>query len=104
MKYSGLNQARLKHLQDLVAPDRFSTGDSHLDLHSKDQSQHPPFKPEAVIWPLRGKYFPLDGFVKNPSAALHFIPHRSDALSVRLTPQDLRALHMNFLQSRLRIK
>ena len=51
MKYSGLNQARLKHLQGLVAPDRFSTGDSHLDLHSKDQSQHPPFKPEAVIWP-----------------------------------------------------
>ena len=52
VKYIGLNQSHLKHLQALVAPDRFSTGDSHLDLHSKDQSQHPPFKPEAVIWPL----------------------------------------------------
>jgi len=53
MKFSGLNQSHLKHLQAFVTSDRFSTGDSHLDLHSKDQSQHPPFKPEAVIWPLK---------------------------------------------------
>jgi D-lactate dehydrogenase (cytochrome) len=36
----------------MVAPDRFSTGESVLDLHAKDQSQHPPSRPEAVIWPL----------------------------------------------------
>jgi len=33
-------------------PDRFSTGVSNLDLHSKDQSQHPACRPEAVIWPV----------------------------------------------------
>ena len=36
----------------MVPPDRFSTGDSNLDLHSKDQSQHPACRPEAVIWPV----------------------------------------------------
>ncbi len=52
MKFSSLNQNHIKHLQSLVAPDRFSTGESVLDLHAKDQSQHPPSRPEAVIWPL----------------------------------------------------
>jgi FAD/FMN-containing dehydrogenase len=28
-----------------------STGESVLDLHAKDQSQHPAVRPEAVIWP-----------------------------------------------------
>ena len=36
----------------MVAQDRFSTGESNLDLHSKDQSWHPPCLPEAVIWPV----------------------------------------------------
>ena len=52
MKFSSLNQNHIKHLQSLVATDRFSTGESILDLHAKDQSQHPPSRPEAVIWPL----------------------------------------------------
>ena len=36
----------------MVPSDRFSTGDSNLDLHSKDQSQHQPCRPWAVIWPV----------------------------------------------------
>jgi D-lactate dehydrogenase (cytochrome) len=36
----------------MVPPDRFSTGESNLDLHSEDQSQHPACRPEAVIWPV----------------------------------------------------
>jgi len=53
----------------------------------------------------------LDGFVKSPSAALRFIPallnsryarrrsrfnrvNHCDVPNVRLTPQDLRALHL----------
>ncbi len=52
MKFSSLNQNHIKSLQSMVAPDRFSTGDSVLDLHAKDQSQHPPCRPEAVIWPV----------------------------------------------------
>jgi D-lactate dehydrogenase (cytochrome) len=52
LQFSSLNQNHIKHLQSLVAPDRFSTGESVLDLHAKDQSQHPPSRPEAVIWPV----------------------------------------------------
>jgi D-lactate dehydrogenase (cytochrome) len=52
LKFNSLNQTHVKHLQALVAPDRFSTGESVLDLHAKDQSQHPPCRPEAVIWPV----------------------------------------------------
>jgi D-lactate dehydrogenase (cytochrome) len=36
----------------MVATDRFSTGESVLDLHAKDQSVHPPSRPDAVIWPV----------------------------------------------------
>ena len=35
----------------MVPPDRFSTGESNLNLHSRDQSKHTPSIPEAVIWP-----------------------------------------------------
>jgi D-lactate dehydrogenase (cytochrome) len=52
LKFNSLNPTHIKHLQSLVAADRFSTGESILDLHAKDQSQHPPSRPEAVIWPL----------------------------------------------------
>ena len=36
----------------MVDADRFSTGESVLDLHARDQSSHPRSRPEAVIWPL----------------------------------------------------
>ena len=36
----------------MVASDRFSIGESNLDLHSRDQSRHLPSRPEAVIWPV----------------------------------------------------
>ena len=35
----------------------------------------------------------LDGFVKNPTSALRCILRHCDVLSVRLSPQDLRALN-----------
>ena len=52
MKFTRLNKTYIKDLQSMVAPDRLSTGESNLDLHSKDQSQHPACRPEAVIWPI----------------------------------------------------
>ncbi len=52
MNFSRLNRHHLKAFRDLVSPDRFSTGVSHLDLHSADQSFHPAVRPEAVIWPV----------------------------------------------------
>ena len=52
MKFTRLNKTHIKDLQSMVPPDRFSTGESNLDLHSEDQSQHPACRPEAVIWPV----------------------------------------------------
>jgi D-lactate dehydrogenase (cytochrome) len=54
LKFNSLNQNHIKNLQSMVAPDRFSTGESVLDLHAVDQSQHTPIRPEAVIWPVDG--------------------------------------------------
>lgn len=52
MKFNSLNHHHIQNLQSMVAPDRFSAGESVLDLHAKDQSQHPASRPEAVIWPV----------------------------------------------------
>jgi D-lactate dehydrogenase (cytochrome) len=51
LKYNPLNQEHLKNLQALVPAERISIGESNLDLHSQDQSQHTPVRPEVVIWP-----------------------------------------------------
>ena len=51
MNFSTLSDAHLKNFQAMVAPDRFSSGDSILDLHARDQSRHPACRPEAVVWP-----------------------------------------------------
>jgi D-lactate dehydrogenase (cytochrome) len=51
LNFNALSDAHLKDIQAMVAPDRFSTGDSILDLHAKDQSPHPACRPEAVVWP-----------------------------------------------------
>ncbi|MFC1825086.1 FAD-binding oxidoreductase [Thermodesulfobacteriota bacterium] len=52
MKYHKLNEKHINNLKSMVASDRFSTGESNLDLHSKDQSHHQSVLPEAVIWPI----------------------------------------------------
>ena len=52
MEFTRLNEAHIKELQSVVSADRFSVGESNLDLHSKDQSHHKPSRPEAVIWPI----------------------------------------------------
>jgi len=51
LKFNPLDEVHIKKLQSMVAPDRFSAGESVLDLHARDQSRHPPHRPEAVIWP-----------------------------------------------------
>ena len=52
MKFERICQRHIKDLESIVGSARFSTGESNLELHSKDQSQHPPCLPEAVIWPV----------------------------------------------------
>jgi len=52
MKFNSFSKTHIKDFGSIVPSDRFSTGESNLDLHSKDQSQHPACRPEAVIWPV----------------------------------------------------
>ncbi len=52
LKLKRLTHDQLNFLKTLVPADRYSTGDSVLDLHAKDQSTHPPCRPDAVLWPV----------------------------------------------------
>ena len=40
MDFNTLSEEHIKHLKAMVAEDRFSTGESVLKLHAKDQSHH----------------------------------------------------------------
>lgn len=42
----------LKFLLEIVPTERISTGESILELHSKDESFHTPHKPAVVVYPL----------------------------------------------------
>jgi len=51
MKFERLTQRHIKDIESIVGSERFSTGQSNLELHAKDQSRHPASRPEAVMWP-----------------------------------------------------
>jgi D-lactate dehydrogenase (cytochrome) len=51
LSFNSIETAHINYLKTLIPGDRMSTGESVLDLHAKDQSQHPAVRPEAVIWP-----------------------------------------------------
>jgi D-lactate dehydrogenase (cytochrome) len=55
LEFSTLSATHIAHLKSLVAEDRFSTGESVLHLHARDQSHHAPVRPEAVIWPTSAR-------------------------------------------------
>lgn len=46
-----LKPGDLDRLREIVGPERLSTGESELELHSRDESHHSPSRPEAVVWP-----------------------------------------------------
>ncbi len=50
-----LTQDHLRFFKTIIPADRLSTGVSVLDLHAKDQSMHPPSRPDVVIWPENPK-------------------------------------------------
>lgn len=51
MKYRKVTSKVIEDIQSLVGDERISTGESVLDLHSKDESFHPRRRPELVVWP-----------------------------------------------------
>jgi D-lactate dehydrogenase (cytochrome) len=52
VKYTKVTKKELDLIRSIVGPERLSTGESVLDLHSKDESFHQRRKPDAVVWPL----------------------------------------------------
>jgi D-lactate dehydrogenase (cytochrome) len=52
LKLNRINNNDLEAFRLMVGPERLSTGESVLNLHSVDQSRHRPSFPEAVIWPM----------------------------------------------------
>jgi len=52
MKFCRITEKNIGDLGSIVGPERLSTGESNLELHSRDQSQHPSRRPEVVIWPV----------------------------------------------------
>ena len=51
MNFNKIRAADINYIKTVIPDDRVSTGESVLDLHAKDQSQHPAIRPEVVIWP-----------------------------------------------------
>ena len=47
-----IDSKHVENLRSLLPAEVLSTGSSQLDLHAHDQSQHPPHRPDAVIWPV----------------------------------------------------
>ena len=53
MEYGRVTDRELESIRKMVGPERMSTGESVLALHSKDESFHPRREPDVVVWPLR---------------------------------------------------
>lgn len=51
MGFSRIEAEDLAFLKSLVGSDRVSTGESILDLHSRDESYHRGYRPDVVVWP-----------------------------------------------------
>lgn len=52
MEYGRVTDREIEAMRKMVGPERLSTGESILDLHSKDESFHPRRRPDVVVWPL----------------------------------------------------
>jgi D-lactate dehydrogenase (cytochrome) len=66
LAYNQLAPHDIEALAAMVETNRFSTGDSVLDLHARDQSHHHPQRPEVVIWPV------------NPSEVIAIVTYAND--------------------------
>jgi len=51
MAFNRVTPEDLEFLKSLVGPERLSVGTSVLDLHSRDESYHRGYRPDAVVWP-----------------------------------------------------
>jgi D-lactate dehydrogenase (cytochrome) len=63
MEFETLKAEDKRYIASIVSAERFSTGGSNLDLHSRDMSGHRASRPEAVVWPReRGEVSRILGY------------------------------------------
>lgn len=53
MDYARVTREDVAYLKSAVGENHVSTGESNLDLHARDESYHPPHRPEVVVWPQK---------------------------------------------------
>ncbi len=51
MEYPRVTVEDIEFLKKTIGPGIVSSGDSNLDLHSRDESHHDPRRPDVVVWP-----------------------------------------------------
>jgi D-lactate dehydrogenase (cytochrome) len=51
MEFNRFNAEDKRYIESICSADRISTGESNLDLHSRDMSGHRASRPEVVVWP-----------------------------------------------------
>lgn len=53
MEYPRLTREDLAYLKQAIGEGHVSSGESNLDLHSRDESYHEPHRPDVVVWPQK---------------------------------------------------
>ena len=53
MEYPRITREDVGYLKQEIGEDHVSTGESNLDLHSRDESYHEPRRPDVVVWPQK---------------------------------------------------
>src|SRR5512136_567237 len=51
MEYPHVTREDVAYLKQVIGETHVSTGESNLNLHSKDESYHEPHRPDVVVWP-----------------------------------------------------
>jgi len=53
MEYPHVKSEDVSYLKQMIGDTHVSTGESNLDLHSRDESYHEPHRPDVVVWPQK---------------------------------------------------
>ncbi len=53
MEYPRVPPEDVARLKQTIGESHVSTGESNLDLHSRDESYHEPHRPDVVVWPQK---------------------------------------------------
>lgn len=53
MEYPRVTPEDIAYLKEAIGDSHVSTGESNLELHSKDESYHEPHRPDVVVWPQK---------------------------------------------------